>query len=508
MALNDISFVLGQGGLGRALPGEDHISGMMFFTGSLPSGFSSSARVKVVYSVEEAEALGIVDTLSDATAATFTYQVTTAGTTGDTLNISVAQWDETVDLGTYTKVSGDNTAALVATAIAAVINENTRTHGYTATVNTATVTVSCPKYLGASLNTGTPVTVTIVGATIAGTLTQPSGATLGVASKLAVYHYHISEYFRVQPQGQLWLGFFAVPSTYDFAELVTLQNTAMGKIRQVGIYKDGAAFATANMTSIQTQIDALDALHKPISCALYCADISGTANVSSLTALDSLTAKKVSAVIGQDGAGKGYELWKAYGKSITCMGAALGAVSLAAVSQCIGWKGKFNMNSGTELDTLAFANGQFYTDISDSLLSTLNTYRYVFLLKNVGSSGSYFNDSHTVVSATSDYAYIENNRTIDKAIRGLYTALLPEVAGPIQLNADGTLADVTIAHLDSVAKPNLDQMVRDGDLSNYRVTINPAQDVLATSKVIIAVGLQPKGVARMIQVNIGFVTSV
>ena len=32
MALNDIIFVKGQGGLGRPLTGEDHISGLLFYT--------------------------------------------------------------------------------------------------------------------------------------------------------------------------------------------------------------------------------------------------------------------------------------------------------------------------------------------------------------------------------------------------------------------------------------------------------------------------------------------
>lgn len=506
MALNDITFNLGQGGLGRALPGEDHISGMVFYTGSLPSGFSSGDRVKMVGSVEEAENLGILNDYSDATAASGSVQITTAGTTGDTINIKITQWDKTVNLGTYTKISGDNTATKVGDAIALIINNNTRDHGYTASNNAGTVTITAPKYLGVSLNTGTNITTTIVGSTMAATTTQFSS---GVASKLAIYHYHISEFFRVHPQGVLWLGFFAVPSPYDFTELTTMQSTALGKIRQFGVYKDSAsAFSTSDLTAIQTVIDANDAVHKPISAVIYAADISGTASVASLTALDSLSAKKVSAVIGQDGGGKGYALWKATAKSITCMGTTLGAVSKATVSQDIAWKGKFNMNSGTEYDTLAFSNGQMYTAISDSTLSTLNTYRYIFLLKNVGSSGSYFNDSHTAVVASSDYAYIENNRTIDKAIRGLYSSLLPEIAAPIQLNADGTLADVTIAHLDSVAKPSLDQMVRDGDLSAYAITINPAQDVLSTSKITIAVKLLPKGVSRQIEVNIGFTTSI
>jgi hypothetical protein len=246
----------------------------------------------------------------------------------------------------------------------------------------------------------------------------------------------------------------------------------------------------------------------PISSVLLANDFKSVTDLSTLTNLQTLTAYKVSSIIGQDGAGVGFSLYKTTGKSITCLGATLGAVALATVSQDIAWKGKFNLSNGVELDTVAFANGDTFVSKSTSELNYLNDLRYIFILKNVGSSGTFFNDSHTSISVSNDYAYIENNRTIDKAIRGAYASLLPEVASPIQLNSNGTISDVTISHLESVAKPNLDQMVRDGDLSAYSVTISPTQDVLSTSKIIIAIGLLPKGVARMIQVNIGFVTTI
>jgi len=509
MALNDITFVKGQGGLGRALAGEDHISGLIYYiaNGSLPSGFSSTDRIKTIYSVADAEALGIASDYSDATPATGTITVTNKGADGDTLKITVTEPNSTVvTLGTYTKVSGDSTVTLVAAALKAMINAGTVTHGYSADNLAGVLTITAPKKLGTFLNSGTPITVTIVG-TIAQTLVQFAS---GTDSLQAVWHYHIAEYFRVQPKGVLYLNFCAVPGSYDFAELVTLQNHAVGKIRQVGIYKPANAFSTANLTAIQTQCDALAVVHKPISSVLLGADISGTTDLSTLSDLNSLTAYNASAVIGQDGGGLGDFLFKCHtsGKSVTCLGATLGAVSLASVSQDIAWKAKFNMSNGVELDTLAFANGTKFTSVSDSQVAALDAYRYIFLLKNVGSSGSFFNDSHTAISISSDYAYIENNRTIDKAIRGAYVSLLPEIAAPIQLNRDGTLSDVTIGHLTSVAAPNLDQMVRDGDLSNYSVTINPTQDVLATSKVIIAIALLPKGVSRYIQVNIGFTTSL
>ena len=506
MALNDITFVKGQGGLGRPLAGEDYISALLFYSGTLPSGFSSSDRIKLVGSVQEAEALGIVDTSADATAATATYLITTAGTNGDTLNFTVSEIADTVDLGTYTKVSGDSTAAAVATAVAAVINAGTYSHGYTASVNTATVTITAPKKLGVYLNGATKITATIVGATMAGTLTDFSG---GVASKIAPMHYHVKEYFRIQPKGSLYIGIYAVPSPYTFTEITTMQNYAQGKIRQIGIMKDSAsAFSSGNLTTINTEIvNNCDANHKPLS-ALYAADLSATSDLTTLTNLNTLTANKVSAVISQDGAGLGWYLWKATGKSITTLGATLGAVSLAAVSDDIAWIGKFNISDGFECDTLAFANGTAYTTLSQNTLNTIDGLRYIFLTKYVGLAGSYFNDSHTAIIETSDYAYIENNRTIDKAIRGIYSSMLPALNSPLVLNSDGTLTDQTIAYFTGLGELNLAQMKRDVELSDYAVNIDSTQNVLSTNKLVVSVQLLPIGVARNITVNIAFTTKI
>lgn len=507
MPLPSIKFIKGQGGLGRPLTGQDFISGLVFYTGSLPSGFTSSSRMKALYALSDAENAGILNDYSDATAATATYLISNKGTDGDTINISVKDIDEsgasqTVDLGTYTKVSGDSTIALVGAAIAALINSGTNTHGYSASFATATLTITGPKRLGTYLNSGTPVVVTLsAGATIAGTLTQFSS---GVASKLAVYHYHISEFFRLQPGGILYVGFFAVPGTYTFTEVTTLQNFADGKLRQVGVFKP-AAYDAADITLIDGVCKANDGVHKPLS-SVYAADLSGTSDISTIADLSSLTANKVSDCIGQDGGGQGNYLWLTSGKSVTVLGAMLGVIALSKVSESVAWVGSFNISDGSECEVLAFANGKLFSDssVTDNLLSALNDKRHVFLKKFVGLSGSYFNDSHTAIATTSDYAYIENNRTIDKAIRNLYTSYLPSLNSPLRLNSDGTLSDTTVASLEAVGESALDVMVRDGELSAKQVVINPAQDVLSTSKIVIAVTLVINGVARYIEIPIGF----
>ena len=281
MGLNDIIFVKGKGGLGRPLAGEDFISGLLLYTATLPSGFTTTNRIKQFFSVADAEAAGIKADYSDGTSASGSYLVTAIGANGDTASINVTTVGGViVNLGTYTKVTGDSTVALVATAIAAVINAGTINHGFTASAATATVTIVAPKKNGIFLNTGTPIAVTIVG-TIAGTITQFSG---GAASKQAVWHYHIAEYFRIQPKGSLFVGFYAVPSTYTFSEITTIQNYANGKIRQIGVWKD-ATYAVGDLTVIQNEVVTnCDANHKPIS-VIYAADISATSDLSTLTDL-------------------------------------------------------------------------------------------------------------------------------------------------------------------------------------------------------------------------------
>ena len=63
MALNDIKFNRGQGGLDRPLPTKDHVSGIVFYLSdaNLPTGFTPSDRIKKVFSTEEAEDLGILE---------------------------------------------------------------------------------------------------------------------------------------------------------------------------------------------------------------------------------------------------------------------------------------------------------------------------------------------------------------------------------------------------------------------------------------------------------------
>lgn len=500
MALNDVTFVKGKGGLGRPLAGEDHISALLFYSNTLPSGFASNDRIKKVFSLEEAEELGITNDHTGETTATGTITVTGAGVENDTILIKVDEGDEIVTLGTATVPSAPTTSS-VATSIRDAINEGRSTHGYTATANTATVSVVAPDGRGVGANSYT------WDITINGTATNTDvDFTGGVASPIDVIWYHVSEFFRINEKGELYIGIYAVPSPVTFSEISTMQVYAEGKIRQLGVYVNSTSFATSQTTTIQGVIDDLFEEHMPLQ-VIYAPDISGTVDLSTLSDLRALSNGNVSVVIGQDGGATGDELFTATGKSISCLGALLGAVSKAKVNENIGWIAQFNM-ADDELDTVAFSNGNLYRSISSGLVSSLNDSGYVFLRKHIGIDGSYFNDSHTCISESEDYAYIENNRTIDKATRDVRTNVLPALNSPLLVNTDGTLAEDTIAYFKSLAEKPLETMQNNAEVSQFQVTINPAQDVLSTSQLIIAVKIVPVGVARQIKINIGFTVRI
>lgn len=328
---------------------------------------------------------------------------------------------------------------------------------------------------------------------------------------IKVLHYHLEQFFAVYERlgisPQLWVMIADVPATtYDFEELTTLQDAANGELRTAGIYHV-EALAEADLNTVQTVVTALEAANKPLS-VVFSADITATTDLSTLPDLRALTNPKVMVTIGEDGGSSGSVLAGTIAESVGNVGSVLAWASIKNVSWNLGWVEKFNVVNGGEYDVPAFGNGKLVSANTDKL-DGLNTKGYVFLMKHTGLSGTYFNDAHMCVAATSDYAYLENNQTIDKAIRGIRTFLLPDLNRPLQIDpANGHLDPLTVSYFENKASRALQQMVTDGELSGFGVYINPEQDVLSSSTLVIEVKLVINGVARTIKVNIGFTKKV
>lgn len=330
-----------------------------------------------------------------------------------------------------------------------------------------------------------------------------------------VLHYHASEFFRVNEGARLFVQ-SVESSDGNYTEVKTLQNFAEGNIRQVAVcdFKrelNTLSNSVAKLNQIATE---LGALNIPLS-VLLSVKVENS-EMTSLPNLHELNAERVSVVIGQDKGGLGGFVAQTI-SSISCIGAVLGAVSRAKVNESIGWVEKQNLVStayekaltggeekARELDSIGFCDGSALGDYTPQQLESINEKGYLFGVKHSGIAGTYLNDSFTATSLESDFAYIENNRTIDKAIRGINKVLIKKVSGPAYIDPDTGLLEATgVAALEGLCDDVLDQMVREGEVSGYEVHINPNQPVLRTSKLEVVVRIIPTGTLRKIEVKIG-----
>lgn len=347
--------------------------------------------------------------------------------------------------------------------------------------------------------------------------------TLGVTTVThPVLHYHVSEYFRVNPGAKLYV-VSSLLNNAQFTEVKQLQQFAEGKIRQVGIVDlitDFADLSTIAVT-IQARLNELAMSNMPLSAVLSIHSIT-PANLLALPNLHNLNCERLSVCIGQDGAGFGNYVSGVVGKKVGIVGACLGAISRAKVNESIAWVEKQNLVTeaypkaltgnvivARELDVTAFIDGTLLGDFTPAQIQSINDKGYIFPIKHIGYAGTFFNDSFSATALDNDFSTIENNRAIDKAQRGVYVKLLPKISGPIYINPDtGEISEDTIASLEAIGSIPLEQMERDGELSGFKIFINPNQDVLSTSKLTVTLKIVPVGVLREITVNLGFALSV
>ena len=495
------------GGLGRPPSNSDYISSLLFY-GNVPSGWSPTG-VEEILSLSQLEDKGINGNSFDAISATSVITVSGAGAEGDKIGFIVSTLSGSTDFGVYT-VGNAPTVTTVADGLVLLINSNTATHGYTATNVSGVITLVAPKRAGKGANSNTNLFATIGTVALATTTDWGSGV-VGVGSIYDVWYYHAKEYFRQISNGKLFIGIFPTPTVWDFKEIETIQNIANGEVRQFGfwdstrtIVSNGLNDVTAIEAIYDTQFNTIIGRYRPF-VALYASDISAVVDINTLPDTTTFDAEHCSLVIGQDANAEGLELYNSLGKSITTLGACLGAVSKASVFEDIAWPEKFDMSvTGGELDKVSLSNGQNLDGISQNELVALKDKSYLFQIKRDSTAGTYNIDSLTATIQTSDYFSIENNRTIDKAVRLVNGFMTTKLASPVYVQEDGTLQESTLQVFKQGSKKQLDTMEDAGEVSASAVLIDPNQNVLSTSCIELSIVIVPVGVAREIKINIGY----
>ena len=163
------------------------------------------------------------------------------------------------------------------------------------------------------------------------------------------------------------------------------------------------------------------------------------------------------------------------------------------------------------LKPIAMFLGEKPVEENASAVSDLYDASYITPRKYVGKAGYFFTDDRLACEQTDDYAHITARRTIDKAYRIAYTALLDLMMDELAVNDDGTLRHGIIMAWQQMMENAVNRaMTAAGELSadengaGCKAYIDPKQDVLTTSKIELVLKVRPFGYARYVDVKLGF----
>lgn len=163
------------------------------------------------------------------------------------------------------------------------------------------------------------------------------------------------------------------------------------------------------------------------------------------------------------------------------------------------------------LKPIAMFLGEKPVEENASAVSDLYDAGYITPRKYVGKAGYFFTDDRLACEQTDDYAHITARRTIDKAYRIAYTALLDLMMDELAVNDDGTLRHGIIMAWQQMMENAVNRaMTAAGELSadengaGCKAYIDPKQDVLSTSKIELVLKVRPFGYARYVDVKLGF----
>jgi len=330
------------------------------------------------------------------------------------------------------------------------------------------------------------------------------------ANHLLVYE-HISEFFRINPSGDLYI--MLVAQTETFAEMCDkseagnakkLLISAEGAIKRLGVaYNPTVAVTDFTATAaaiLKAQELAEDEYvqHRPVSILLEGKGYSATANP--LFDFRAQNSELVQVICGQ-----ALSVVNAHADfaSYAALGTALGARSLAKVNEKFSWVEKFNVYGGSL--TVSAIGGVALKTLSEGVLTSIDEKGAIFFRVHTGKAGLYFNNTHACTELTSDYAYSENSEVINKAVRLIREALLPKLDSPVLIDTEtGKIPAQVVKSWESAGRRAVEEMLRGEEVSGIDVYMDPDQDILATNELAISFWVIPTGSASKINVTIGF----
>lgn len=316
------------------------------------------------------------------------------------------------------------------------------------------------------------------------------------------------EYFRMSPEGTLYLGVTAATFSADIIDNLLAAN---GNLRVLGYASEALAdFAamTTNITALQTKADSLfDDINPARIVYGMMSNFTGSDTIAD--APQQTGANRVLPVLSSLATGAAY------------MGMAnmLGSISKLGVHQKISWIGGNPVKSAQiSTSTIRTVTNEDAAAIDQATSDALSNKGYNFWRQYNKIDGVYWADFRSAEVVSNDYALGNYGRVIDKATVLTYEALAPYLDSPLNVDTNTGLlgqgnAEKFQAAVYQVLQNNMvgglsgddiEVSTNDqGELPRDTVYVDPNQNVLSTDTVTVQVSIIPIGSAKNIIIEIG-----
>lgn len=136
-------------------------------------------------------------------------------------------------------------------------------------------------------------------------------------------------------------------------------------------------------------------------------------------------------------------------------------------------------------------------------LDLLNDAGYIIYRSFVGKNGYYLNDDPAAAPLSDDYSSLNLGRVIDKAIVIAYTTYIDEIQDSVEVDESGKLPKPLCTYFEGIIEDAVALQMA-GEISGFDALIDPAQNVLSTSRLTVSCRIRPKGMLKDIDINLGF----
>lgn len=357
-------------------------------------------------------------------------------------------------------------------------------------------------------------------------------AAYDAANKVLVRH-HIDEFYRLNPNGVLWLQVVAQGTTLTAMcdktnNYVKKLITDSGKtVKSIGVVLNPATGYTPTLANgLDSDVEA--AIPKAQELVEDFADqnvfidhiviegrqVNGT--ISTIKDLRTMASPNVQVCILQDPDVAALDVLFA---KYAAVGTVLGSIGIRRAEEDLGCLqvannpnkavSDFPINSLADSRYLkiAISSGTETKNLTAAEVKVLKDNGYIFADYYPEYPGIFLSGSPTCTAITSDFAYSPNGRVWNKGARIAVKKLTPKINSKVELDDAGKLKSTTVTSWQedvNNTRNGLGSLAVDGYCLKTAAFIDPNQDVYGTSKVIVGMTIKPYGYAREITGKLGF----